>query len=66
LRIYYGKDALADLRRLHEFLQPKSPRTADRAVRAIRSAIAGLEHFPHAGRVHPDGLPSHREVLVPF
>jgi plasmid stabilization system protein ParE len=64
--VYYRREALNDLRRIHAFLAPKAPRTADRAVRLIRAAIAKLERFPRAGRIAPDGHPDHRELLVRF
>jgi plasmid stabilization system protein ParE len=64
--VYYRRVALNDLRRIHGFLAPKTPRTADRAVRAIRAAVAKLETFPHAGRVASDGHPDHRELVVRF
>ncbi|MEO7224024.1 MAG: type II toxin-antitoxin system RelE/ParE family toxin [Devosia sp.] len=64
--VYYRPEALSDVRRVHAFLTPKTPRTADRAVRVIRAAIAKLEQFPRAGRIAPDGHPDHRELLVRF
>ena len=62
----WSPDAVLDLKRLHEFLRPKSPRTADKAIATIRASLEVLLTFPDAGRVAEDSGIDHRELIVPF
>lgn len=43
-------DALNDLRRLYEFIEPHSPQAAARAVDTLVEAAESLEEFPEKGR----------------
>lgn len=56
-------EALADLQRLHAWLQPKSPSAARRAALTILEAAARLEDHPELGKPMDDGR---REWFAPF
>ncbi len=45
----WSRPALADLIRLHDFLQPVSPRAADSVVKALDAAARRLQAFPRIG-----------------
>jgi len=56
--------ALADLRRLAQFLKDKNPRAAERATFAIREQIRLLVSSPGLGRPVQDS--TLRELIIPF
>ena len=58
--------ALADVQRLHQFLQDKNPDAAIRAVRAIRGGVRILASQPRIGHPADDMDPEFREWLIPF
>jgi plasmid stabilization system protein ParE len=64
--LIWSPRAVRDIARLHQFLAPKAPRTADRAIVTIRAAVQILSDFPDLGRFAPDSSLGHRELLVPF
>lgn len=49
-RIRWLPDALDDLRRLFEFIEPHSPQAAVRAVDTLVEAAESLGEFPEKGR----------------
>jgi Plasmid stabilisation system protein. len=55
-------EAISDIERLREFLQPKNPDAAARALRAIWSALERVESFPNLGR--PTGDPRIHQIVV--
>ncbi len=55
-----------DVARLHQFLAPKSPDAAKRAVKAIRQAVKALSNHPQMGRPVEDLAPEFREWVVEF
>lgn len=61
-RIVYSRRALADLKRLFEFLVD-DPSTARDAVHAIRSAVELLGHHPFIGRSVVDEI---RELVISY
>ena len=64
-RVRWLPDALDDLRRLYEFIEPHSPRAAARAVDTLVEAAESLGEFPEKGR--PWGIESgFRELSVRF
>jgi plasmid stabilization system protein ParE len=64
MKITVSQEALADLARLHDFLEGKSPRAAERAIATLVAAIQSLDNFPERGR--PSGAANLRELIVPF
>jgi plasmid stabilization system protein ParE len=62
----WSQPALRDVARLHDFLAPKSPDAAKRAVKAIRNSVQSLAKHPEMGRP-VDELPTEfREWLIEF
>ena len=49
MRVSYSEDAVKDLVRLREFIEPKNPAAAKRAANAIRKGISQLKEFPRLG-----------------
>lgn len=64
MKIVVTGAALNDLRRLHEFLNERSPTVAGRAASLIAQSIETLREFPQRGR--PSATASLREFVVPF
>lgn len=58
--------ALANLSRLRNFLMEKSPRSAYRAIAAIREGVRTLEEFPQAGRPAEDEEGDVRDWIIHF
>lgn len=65
-RVIYGPGAIRDLKKIHEFLKPKSATAAVRAAQAIRQALHPLTSFPLAGRLIEDMPENFRELVIPF
>jgi plasmid stabilization system protein ParE len=61
-RVVYSRRAVADLKRLFEFLAD-DPSTARDAVHAIRSAVELLAHHPLIGRIVADEI---RELVISY
>lgn len=57
--------AVADIERLHSFLNEKSPEAATRAARTILKGVIQLKTTPHIGRPMPDDT-GRRELFVSF
>lgn len=49
MNISYSPEAVEDLRRLREFIEPKNPQAAQRAAKSIMSGISQLHTFPLLG-----------------
>ena len=64
MRRELSRRALADSKRLHDFLAQKNPLAAQRAINALLEAMQSLEVFPERGR--PTDAPGIRELLVRF
>ncbi len=65
-QIVFSQAAIRDLERLRNFLRPKNPSAAERAVKAIIHGINALGVLPFAGRLI-DGLPhDFRDWLIDF
>lgn len=47
---FYSPQAVADLRRLHDFIADKNPAAAARVSLDLRQGIARVRQFPHLGR----------------
>lgn len=58
-------EALADIERLHGFLNDKNPLAARNAILCIQAAARQLESFPEIGRPMPDAS-QRREVFAAF
>lgn len=65
-RLKWSEAALLDVARLHDFLLPKSPGAAKRAVKAIRQGIKALGKHPEIGRTVEELLPEFREWVIEF
>ena len=64
--LIWSDDALRDIRRLHDFLAPKNPAAAVRAVEAIEGAADILADHPGVGRPVKDLPERFRELVIPF
>lgn len=65
MQIEWTRTALANLARLVEFLEERSPTAAERAKATIGNATRQLKQFPASGRQYPDD-PQLRELLIAF
>jgi plasmid stabilization system protein ParE len=65
-RLKWSPESLQDVKRLHDFLAPKSRDAAKRAVKAIRQGLKLLGKHPEMGRP-VDELPTEfREWVMEF
>ena len=64
--LIWSARAANSLERLYNFLLPKSPVAADRAIEAIQYAAERLEMFPEAGRPAPEYGNGVRQLPVHF
>lgn len=65
-QLVWSPPALRDVQRLYRFLAANNVEAAQRAVRAIRSAIRALERQPGVGRPVENMEPEFREWLIDF
>ncbi|MGO8706525.1 MAG: type II toxin-antitoxin system RelE/ParE family toxin [Terracidiphilus sp.] len=65
-RLKWSQAALLDVGRLHDFLAPKSPEAAQRAVSAVRQGVRALGKHPTIGRPIEEMAPEFREWLIEF
>jgi plasmid stabilization system protein ParE len=65
-RLKWSQPALLDVRRLYEFLAPKSRSAAKRAVKAIRQGIKALGKHPEIGHPVEEMPPEFREWVIEF
>jgi len=65
-RLKWSQPALLDVARLYDFLAPKSPDAAKRAVKAIRQGIRALGKHPEIGRPVEEMLAEFREWVIEF
>ena len=68
-RVRFTREAESDLVRLYQFILERDPTDwvlADRALEAIRHAIAGLEQSPFSYRKASASDPLLRELIIPF
>ncbi|MFI4934202.1 MAG: type II toxin-antitoxin system RelE/ParE family toxin [Caulobacterales bacterium] len=49
MKLTWSRPALADLVRLHDFLEPVAPRAADAVVKDLNRAALRLRDFPRVG-----------------
>jgi plasmid stabilization system protein ParE len=64
--VTFAPAALADLKRLQNFLKSKNPRAATASAVTIRSAVQSLAEFPAKGRVPNQDKPELRELVITF
>jgi len=64
--VIYAPGAIADLKRLREFLRPKNPVAAKRAAGTIMKALQVLGLRPQIGRPVDDMPDEYREWLIDF
>ena len=65
-RLKWSQPALLDIARLHQFLAPKSPDAARRAVGTIRQSVKALAKHPEIGRPVEEMSPEFREWVIEF
>ena len=65
-RLRWSQPALLDVARLYEFLAPKSPDAAQRAVAAIRQGVKALGKYAEMGRPIEELPPEFREWVIEF
>ena len=65
-RLRWSQPALLDVARLYDFLAPKSPDAAKRAVKAIRQGVKALGKHPEIGRPVDELPPEFREWVIDF
>lgn len=65
-RVVWTPSASHDIARLRQFLAPKNPDAARRAVRAIRQGVRTLARHPEIGRPIDEMPPEFREWLISF
>lgn len=64
-RVYWTRQARADLRAIREHIARNAPATARAYVRKLRSKVGRLKQFPFSGEVVPEiGREDLREVLL--
>jgi plasmid stabilization system protein ParE len=65
-QIKWSQPALQDIARLYDFLAPKSPDAARRAVATIRQGVKTLAKHPQIGRPVEEMLPEFRGWIIEF
>ena len=65
-RLRWSQPPLRDVARLHDFLAPKNPAAAKRAIKAIRQGIKALGKHPEIGRPVEEMPPEFREWVIEF
>jgi plasmid stabilization system protein ParE len=65
-RLKWSQPALLDIARLHQFLAPKNPGAAQRAVKIIRQSVKALGKHPEMGRPVEEMPPEFREWVIEF
>jgi plasmid stabilization system protein ParE len=65
-RLIWTPAALLDVKRLYDFLKPKDPDAANRAVKAIRQGVKVLEKQPGVGRPAEDMEDEFRDWIIDF
>jgi plasmid stabilization system protein ParE len=65
-RLKWSQPSLLDVIRLRNFLAPKSPKAARRAIKAIRQGVKALARHPEIGRPVEELPPEFREWVIEF
>lgn len=65
-QVIYAPSAIRDLQRLREFLRPKNPVAAKRAVTTIMKSVQVLELHPQIGKPVEDMPDDYREWTIDF
>lgn len=65
MKLTWSRPAVADLVRVHDFLEPVAPRAADAVVKELSRAARRLRDFPRLGIRVPDHEPREvRRIIV--
>jgi toxin ParE1/3/4 len=62
-RLIWLEEAVQDIARLRQFLEPNNPRAAALAASCILDGVRMLERYPESGAPMGDGR---RELFLPF
>lgn len=65
-QLIWTPSATRDVHRLYQFLVPKSPEVARRAVKAIRQGVQVLAKQPGIGRPAEEMSTDYREWIIDF
>jgi len=65
-QVRWSQAAIRDMARLYDFLAPRSPDAARRAIAAIRQGVKALASHPEIGRPIEEMLPEFREWIIEF
>jgi len=65
-QLKWSQPALRDVARLHDFLAPKSPESARRAIAVIRQSVQQLGRHPEMGRPVEELPTEFREWIIEF
>lgn len=67
VEIVWSPSALRDVEAIHQFLRPRSPRSATSAVRAVKAGVERLRDHPEIGPIAEDIEPigAYRHLVVP-
>ncbi len=65
MKFVFLPEAVEDIDRLYDFLLPKNPATAEKAMLAIDAGLDLLQQNPQAG-IEMEGRPKYRQLIVPF
>lgn len=65
-RLRWSRAARLDVIRLYEFLAPKNPDAARRAVQTIQQGVRDLSKHPAIGRPVDEMPPAFREWIIEF
>ena len=65
-QVRWSQAAIRDMARLYDFLAPRSPDAARRAIAAIHQGVKALASHPEIGRPIEEMLPEFREWIIEF
>lgn len=64
MTLRWSREALEDLKNIHEFIAPDDPSQADKFIEALIGSAGQIKLFPRSGRAVPEyDHPAIREVI---
>ena len=64
-RYVFTREAVADIRQIHEYIARNSPRNANRFVDRLEEQCEALADHPYLGVARPEFGSNHRSFVVP-